>query len=94
MSLNTVVKSVGVLTDKSLITVERSCWFNEMGMKRNGNNVYTILSIRSAVEDVHQRQLRQLELDTVRSRIQRRQAKRTRRRPTAALCGPSGHAEG
>ncbi len=66
LSLNTVVKSVGVLADKSLIAVERSCWFNEAGLKRNGNNVYTILPTRAAVEDVHQRQLRQVELDTAR----------------------------
>lgn len=57
LSLNTAVKSVGVLTDKGLITVERSCWFNEMGLKRNGNNIYTILPTRATVEDVHQRQL-------------------------------------
>lgn len=43
LSLNTAVKSVGILAEKSLITVERSCWFNEAGLKRNGNNVYTIL---------------------------------------------------
>jgi len=63
LSLNTVVKSVGVLAEKSLIAVERSCWFNEQGMKRNGNNVYTILPTGAAVEDAHRRQLRWLELD-------------------------------
>jgi len=66
LSLNTVVKSVSTLTEKGLITVERSCWFNEMGMKRNGNNVYTILPIRMAVENYHQRQLHRLELDAQR----------------------------
>ncbi len=86
LSLNTVVKSVGVLIGKRLITVERSCWFNEAGMRRNGNNIYTILPISAAMDEFYQRQLRQLELDTERSRIQRRQAKLNRRRPTAAPC--------
>lgn len=89
LSLNTVVKSVSVLAEKSLITVERSCWFNESGMKRNGNNVYTILPTRTAVENVHQQQLRQLELAAERSRIRKRQAKLNRRRPAAALCAPA-----
>ncbi len=72
LSLNTAVKSVGVLTDKSLITVERSCWFNEAGLKRNGNNIYTILPIRAAVEDYHQRQMRKLEQSAARLRAERR----------------------
>jgi len=94
LSLNTVAKSVSILIDKSLITVERSCWFNEKGLKRNGNNLYTILPISAAMEEFYQWQLRQLELDTERSHIQRRQAKLNRRRPTAALCGPSSYTEG
>jgi len=57
LSLNTVVKSVSILAEKSLITVERSCWFNEVGLKRNGNNVYTILPIQCAVDEYHQWQL-------------------------------------
>ena len=89
LSLNTVVKSVGILADKGLIAVEQSCWFNEVGLKRNGNNVYTILPTRAAVEDYHQRQLCQLELDTERSRIRKRQAKLNRRRPATALCAPA-----
>jgi len=48
LSLNTAVKSVGVLTERVLIAVERSCWFNEVGMKRNGNNIYTIRPIWEA----------------------------------------------
>ncbi len=53
LSLNTVVKSVGVLIGKRLITVERSCWFNEVGMRRNGNSSYTILPTKVAVEDYY-----------------------------------------
>ncbi len=66
LSLNTVAKSVDVLAENSFITVERSCWFNEVGQKRNGNNVYTVLPTRAAVKDAHQRQLRQVELATAR----------------------------
>lgn len=78
LSLNTVVKSVSMLAEKSLIAVERSCWFNEQGMKRNGNNIYTILPTRVAVEDVHQRQLRQVELDTAHWKARQARAKRER----------------
>ncbi len=86
LSLNTVVKSVGVLAEKSLIAVERSCWFNEVGLKRNGNNVYTILPTRAAVEDVHRRQMRELEQNTARLRAERRLNSVIRHRPTAAPC--------
>lgn len=57
LSLNTAVKSVDVLTDKGLITVERSYWFNEQGMKRNGNNIYTLLPTRAVVDGFYKRQL-------------------------------------
>ncbi len=94
LSLNTAVKSVGVLADKSLIAVERSCWFNEAGLKRNGNNVYTILPTRAAVEDCHQRQMRELEQSAARLRAERRLNSVTRRHPTVAPCGPSSYTEG
>ncbi len=86
LSLNTAVKSVGVLTDKGLIAVERSHWFNEVGLKRNGNNVYTVLPTRAAVEDVHQRQMRELEQSIARLRAERRLNSATRHRPAVALC--------
>lgn len=89
LSLNTVVKSVSMLAEKSLIAVERSCWFNEQGMKRNGNNVYTILPTRTAVEDVHQRQLRQLELDAQHRRALQRQENKARRPPHNGPVCPS-----
>jgi len=94
LSLNTVVKSVGILTDKSLIAVERSCWFNEAGLKRNGNNIYTILPTRAAVENYYQQQLRRLELDAQHRRALQRQENHARRHPTAAPCGPSSCTEG
>ncbi len=70
LSLNTAVKSVGVLAERTLIAVERSCWFNEVGMKRNGNNVYTILPIEKAVDRYNEQQLRRLEDDAERQRVQ------------------------
>ncbi len=70
LSLNTVVKLVGILTDKGLITVERSYWFNEVGMKRNGNNVYTILPIEKAVDLYNEQQLRRLEAERQRAQAQ------------------------
>lgn len=94
LSLNTVVKSVSILAEKSLITVERSCWFNEVGLKRNGNNVYTILPISEAVENYYQQQLRRLELDAQHRRALQRQENHARRHPTAAPCGPSSCTEG
>ncbi len=86
LSKNTAMKSVGVLLEMALITVESSNYFDQHGMKWKGNNLYTILPIRMAVDRFHQWQLYQLELDTERQRIRERQAKLTRRHPTAALC--------
>jgi len=94
LSKNTVLKSVRALLERKLITAEATSYFDEHGMKWKGNNLYTVLSIRMAVVDYHQRQLRQLELATERSRIRRRQAKLNRRHPTAAPCGPPSYTEG
>ncbi len=69
LSLNTVAKSVGILAERSLITVERSCWFNEVGMKRNGNNICTIRPIREAVDYYNEQQLQRLEADVERQRV-------------------------
>ncbi len=85
-SKNTVLRSVGVLLEMGLITVESTSYFDQRGMKWKGHNLYTVLPIRMAVEKFRQRQLRQLELDTERQRIHERQAKLNRHRPRAALC--------
>jgi len=86
LSKNTVLKYVGVLLETGLISVEATRYFDKRGMKWKGNNLYTILPIRIAVDRFHQRQFYQLELDTERRRISKRQAKLNRRRPRAALC--------
>lgn len=72
LSLNTTVKSVGILAERDLITVERSCWFNEVGMKRNDNNIYTILPIRKAVDHYNEQQLQRLDAEVERQRAQAR----------------------
>ena len=69
LSKNTVLKNINVLLETGLITVEPSSYYDKSGMKWKGNNLYTILPIRSAVDIFHQRQLRKLELDTVKSRL-------------------------
>lgn len=86
LSKNTALKSVDVLLERKLISVEATSYFDRRGMKWKGNNLYTILPIRMAVENYHQRQLRQLELDAERRRIHKRQEEYSRRRPTVALC--------
>lgn len=70
ISRNTAMKSIGILAEKALITVEASRYFDERGMKWNGNNLYTILPIQCAVDEYHQRQLYQLEETLERQRVQ------------------------
>ena len=69
MSKNTALKSISILLETGLITVEPSSYFDRHGMKWKGNNLYTILPIHLAVGIFHQRQLRKLELDVARSRF-------------------------
>jgi len=86
LSKNTALKSIGVLLEMGLITVKSTSYFDQHGMKWKGNNLYTILAMRTAVEEFHQRQLYQLELDAERRRVRKQQTKQNRRRPRAALC--------
>ena len=69
LSKNTALKSIGILLETGLITLEPSSYFDRHGMKWKGNNLYTILPIYSAVDIFHQRQLRQLEIDVAKSRL-------------------------
>lgn len=70
MSVNTVRKYVTELVDKGLITTENTTVTNKDGQKQNGSLRYTIRPIQDAVELYHQRQLRQLELDTARWKVE------------------------
>ena len=89
LAKNTVMKGISTLSEMELITVESSSYFDKRGMKWKGNNLYTILPVRAAVDTFHQRQLRQLELDVERRRVIRRQQEYDRRHPRAALCTPA-----
>ena len=61
LAVNTVAKHIGKLADRRFITVERTSYVDDKGMKWNGNNCYTILPIRAAVEAFHRKQLEKLE---------------------------------
>lgn len=91
MSKNTVIKSIGALLEMELITVESSSYFDKCGMKWKGNNLYTILPVRSAVDTLHRRQLCQLELDTERRRVIRQQQEYDRRHPQSNPVCPNLH---
>ena len=69
MSINTVQKYIAALGEKSFISIEPTSVITKSGQKRNGTLLYTIRPIQEAVELHHQRQLRKLELDTVKSRL-------------------------
>ena len=86
LAKNTAMKSVSTLLEMELITVESSSYFDECGMKWKGNNLYTILPVKTAVDTLHRRQLHQLELDVERRRILRQQQEYDRRHPRAAPC--------
>ena len=89
LAKNTAMKSVSTLLEMGLIAVESSSYFDKCGMKWKGNNLYTILPVRAAVDTLHQRQLCQLELDAERRCTLRRQEEYDRRHPRAALCTPA-----
>ena len=89
MVKNTVIKSIDVLLDARLIAMEHSRYFDQHGMKWKGNNLYTILPTRQAVDTFHQRQLLHLKLDAERRRVRWRQEKYDHRHPRASLCAPA-----
>ena len=63
LSVNTVMKHITTISDKQLITVERTSYIDRHGMKQNGNNLYTILPIhiQQATDAFYQQQLDRLE---------------------------------
>jgi len=85
MSKNTAMKSVGMLLDKGLIAMEHSRYYDRRGMKWKGNNLYTILPTRYAIDEFHQQQLDQLELDAERRRALQRMESRNRRHSNATV---------
>ena len=87
LAKNTAMKSISTLSELNLITVEASS-YDKRGMKWKGNNLYTILPMRAAMDTFYQRQLHQLELDVEHRRVLRQQAEYDRRHPRVALCTP------
>lgn len=61
LSVNTVMKHITTISDKQLITMERTSYIDQHGMKQNGNNLYTILPIQQATDAFYQQQLDRLE---------------------------------
>ena len=86
LAKNTTMKSVNMLLEMGLITVESSSYFDKHGLKWKGNNLYTILPVGVTMDVFYQRQLHQLELDAERRRVLRQQVEYGRRHPRATLC--------
>lgn len=61
LTVATVMKHITKLVDKQLITVERTNYIDNKGMKWNSNNQYTILPIQAAMDYCYQQQMLQLE---------------------------------
>lgn len=57
----TVMKHITKLVDRQLITVERTSYIDNKGMKWNSNNQYTILLIQAAMDHCYQQQMLRLE---------------------------------
>ena len=88
VSKNIVMKSISTLLEMGLTTVAPSSYFDKWGIKWKGNNLYTILPVRPAVDVFYRRQLDQLELDSERRQILRQQAEYVRCHPRVPLCAP------
>ena len=69
LSVNTVMKHIAKLVDRQFITVEHTIYFVRQGMKKNGNNSYTILPIQKAVDHSYERQMVKLAETTERQRV-------------------------
>jgi len=85
MSKNTALKSISILLETGLITVAPSNYFDKHGKKWKGNNLYTILPIRLAVDIFHQRQLYRLDLAAEQLRIRKHQENDAHYHPRTAL---------
>lgn len=88
MSENTVAKYVRQLEEKGLIYTEPTIMQSKDGKPLNGNLLYTIRPIQTAIELFYERQFQQLEEDTARQRAAERLAELARESPQTALCAP------
>ncbi|WP_242942621.1 helix-turn-helix domain-containing protein [Oscillibacter sp. PC13] len=69
LSINTVMKHINKLAERQFISVERTSYIDNNGMKWNGNNLYTILPIQQVVDAFYQQQLDRLENTAERQRV-------------------------
>ena len=65
LTVATVMKHIARLADRQFITVENTTYIDKQGMKRNGNNLYTILPIQAAMDHCYQQQMLRLEERTL-----------------------------
>ena len=72
LSAATVMKHISKLVDKQLITVERTSYIDNKGLKWNSNNQYTILPIQAAMDHCYQQQMLRLEEQQKRDQAQKR----------------------
>lgn len=54
LAVSTVIKHVAKLADRQFITVKNTSYIDRHGMKWNGNNLYTILPIQTAMDYCYQ----------------------------------------
>lgn len=88
MARNTVIKSIGILLEKHLVTMEHSQYLDRHGMKWNGNNLYTILPTQRAMDAFHQRQLYQLEAEAQHRKLRRQQQCQTHHATASVPASP------
>ena len=86
LAVNTVMKHIAKLVDRQFITVEHTSYFDRQGMKKNGNNSYTILPIQKAVDHSYERQMVKLEEVMECQRVAEELRKQGRVRPCEPLC--------
>lgn len=72
LTVATGMKHITKLVDKQLITVERTSYIDNKGLKWNSNNQYTILPIQAAMDHCYQQQMLRLEEQQKRDQAQKR----------------------
>ena len=60
LTVSTVMKHITKLADRQFITIENTSYIDRHGMKQNGNNLYTILPIQSAMDHCYHQQMLRL----------------------------------
>ena len=69
MSANTVHKYVCELEDRQLISTENTTVTTKVGLKRNGNLLYTIRPIQLALDQFYEQQLAQMDTTAERQQV-------------------------